>query len=143
YSFGQCTPAQPPSLRRRCQSVRQRSASVSSAGSSPGGLAANQSRSSSRNASSSSVNVRSTGSVLLMMGEHRFGAGAEHVFELADVAPGAQALGGELLGPGAQHIQRVGTRLGQPGVGGAGLGEACVVAVGESPQRGGARVESG
>src|SRR5881394_1668978 len=61
YSLGQCTPAHPPSLRRRCQSTRQRSCSASSVGSSPGGLAANQSRSSSRNASCSSVNVRSTG----------------------------------------------------------------------------------
>src|SRR5688500_15251748 len=75
-SVGQCTPAQPPSFRRRCQS-RAHAYSASSpplVGRSPGGLLCSQSRSSSRNASCSSVNVRSmTRSGLLVVFLARYG----------------------------------------------------------------------
>src|SRR4051795_7326904 len=77
--------------------------------------------------------------------QHGLGAVAEDVLELAELAQAllADALGEELLGPGAQHDESLVGRRAQGRVALARALEARVVAVGEAPAGGGARLERG
>src|SRR3954454_23103711 len=77
--------------------------------------------------------------------QYGLGAVAEDVLELAELAQAllADALGEQLLGPGAQHDERLVGGRAQRRVAFARALEARVIAVGEAPAGCGARLERG